>query len=190
MNHKLYLSLGNIEGNNGGGNPKGALANPTVAGWYYDAYFGWHYRDEQGRIYAGDLYTGLVYMPLAFFPNYEYPATKIRADAPIPVMEGDKIQITARFQWKGDARTIRFRFGSCRKVLAHYEEGDHSIRDVSVSASLDFKTYTLTGTFTYDGRPHLYILPEGIEWDVVYQNAFTTVVGEFKDLEITEYARA
>lgn len=164
-------------------------------GWYYDPFYGWYYLYPDGSKYIGNPVTGQVFAPMAFFAEYEYPATSIRSDAPINVLEGDDIRVDFKFYWMGDAKTITFRMGSCKKILANYDEGDVVRVDISVAASTIYKPYTGSGTFTYiSGAPlitnkHLFILPEGIEWDVVYTNAFGKVVAEFKDLVIDSYQR-
>lgn len=166
-----------------------------ASGWYFDPFYGWYYLYPDGSKYIGNPVTGQVFAPMAFFAEYEYPATDIRSDAPIYVLEGDDVRVDFKFSWMGEARTIWFRMGSCKKVLANYDEGDVVRVSIDVTASATWKTYTGSGTFTYiSGAPlitnkHLFILPEGIEWDVVYTNAFGKVVGEFRDLSIDSYQR-
>lgn len=167
----------------------------ATSGWYFDPFYGWYYLYPDGRKYIGNPVTGQVFAPMAFFAEYEYPATKIRSDAPISVLEGDRIKVDFKFYWMGEAKTIWFRMGSCKKVLANYDEGDTVRVSIDVAASAEYKAHTGSGTFAYiSGAPlitnkHLFILPEGIEWDVVYTNAFGKVVGEFKDLSIDSYQR-
>jgi len=168
-------------------------------GWYFDPFYGWYYLYPDGSKYIGNPVTGQVFAPMAFFAEYEYPATGIRSDAPINILEGDDIRVDFKFYWMGEARTIWFRLGSCKKILANYDEGDVVRVSIGVTASTAYKAYTGSGTFTYvSGFPapggdiqnkHLFILPEGIEWDVVYTNAFGKVIGEFKDLSIDSYQR-
>lgn len=180
---------------------EGGLISPqqVVSGWHYDPFYGWYYIYPDGSKYIGNPVTGQLYAPMAFFAEYEYPATNIRSDAPINVLEGDDIRVDFKFYWMGEARTIWFRIGSCKKILANYDEGDTVRVSKDVTASANWKAYTASGTFTYiSGFPapggdiqnkHLFILPEGIEYDVVYTNAFGKVVGEFKDLSIDSYQR-
>lgn len=167
----------------------------ATPGWYLDPFYGWYYVFPDGSKYVGNPVTGQVFAPMAFLAEYEYPATKIRSDAPINVLEGDRVKIDFKFYWMGEAKTIWFRMGSCKKVLANYDEGDTVRVSIDVTASAEYKAYTGSGTFAYiSGAPlitnkHLFILPEGIEWDVVYTNAFGKIVGEFKDLSIDSYQR-
>jgi len=170
-----------------------------VSGWYYDPFYGWYYVYPDGSKYIGNPVTGQVFTPMAFHAEYEYPATKIRPDAPISVLEGDDIRVDFKFYWKGVAKTIWFRIGNCKKIIADYNEGDTVRVSKNVIASTTWKAYTSSGTFKYiSGFPapggdiqnkHLFILPEGIEWDVVYTNAFGKIIGEFKDLLIDSYQR-
>jgi len=166
-----------------------------VPGWYYDLFYGWYYLYPDGSKYIGNPVTGQVFAPMAFFAEYEYPATDIRSDAPINVLEGDDIRVDFKFYWMGEARTIWFRIGDCKKVLANYDEGDTVRVSKNVTASTTWKAYTGSGTFTYISgfatlvNKHLFILPEGIEYDVVYTNAFGKITAEFKDLAIDSYQR-
>lgn len=180
-----------------------ALDSPgTSPGWYYDSSLGiWYYLyydyyDTAGimhRIYTDPL-TGLQFEALSFRPEREYNATVIRADAPINVLEGDTISISYSFKWMGSARDIVLRFGNCSGVMASiYDEGDTAKVTKHVNASTSPVAYSGSGSFIFKatvlGKPHLFILPEGIEYDVVYRNAFTKVVGEFTDLNITNYQK-
>lgn len=171
----------------------------VTSGWYHDPFYGWYYVYPDGRRYTGNPVTGQLYAPMLFVADYEYPATVIRSDAPINVLEGDDIRVDFKFYWMGEARTLWFRMGNCKKILAHYDEGDTVRVSKDVTASAAWKPYTSSGTFGYiSGFPapggdienkHLFILCEDIEWDVVYTNAFGKIVGEFKDLAIDSYQR-
>ena len=174
---------------------------PTIApGWYYDAGLGVYYYlyyDATGamhRIYT-DPFTGLQFETLSFHAEKEYEATVIRSDAPINVLQGDTISVSFTFRWKGDARDIVFRFGNCSGVFGGiYDEGDTAEATKHVDASTYARSYSVSSSFVYRAtaidKPHLFILPEGIEYDVVYRNAFTKLVGEFSDLNITSYQKA
>lgn len=182
-----------IVANLGGG--ESYVPQQIVPGWYWDPYYGWYFLYPDGTKYVGNPVMGQVYGPMSFLAEHEYPATSIRSDAPINVLQGDNIKIDFEFYWQGEARTIWFRMGSCKKVLANFDEGDTIRVSKSVTASANWVKYTGTGTFTYvSGFPlitnkDLFILPEGIQWDVAYTNAFAKVSGDFKDLVINNYQR-
>ena len=170
--------------------------DPPAPGWYYNSVGGWYYVDVYGNAYWGNPYTGQLFVPLAFHAEYEYPATNIRSDAPIGVLEGDTIQVSFSFKYKGDAQSLVFRFGNCRSAgLGNYDEAATNTKAISVSKSVDFVSYSGSGTFVFSWSlieaKHLFILPQGLEYDVVYLNAFKTVpVAEITDLAISNYVRA
>jgi len=165
-------------------------------GWYYDSFYGYYYLFPDGSKYIGNPVTGQVFYPMAFVAEYEYSAASIRSDAPIEVFQGNSVKVDFKFNWKGEARTIWFRIGSCKKVLANYDEGDVVRVPVDVAASTDWKAYTGSGTFTYISgfatleNKHLFILPEGFEYDVVYTNAFDKVTEEWELIRDYVYPRA
>lgn len=191
MIQPLQVTLANL--GNGGED------TPTLPGWYFDPYYGWYHLNPDGSKYLGNPYTAQVFAPMAFFAKEEVPATTINADAPIAVIENDTIEVKFTFCWKGDAKTLWFRFGNCKKMpLGDYNEGDKSRVSVDVTKSTTWKSYSMTGSFFYvSGFPtvennDLFILVEnaGFDWEIVYKDAFAKLAAEIKDFAITSYGRS
>jgi len=177
-------------------------AEYPAPGWYLDEDLGlWYqlYYDAWGQIHYRyrNIFTGLDFEPTAFHREYEYPATNIRSDAPIAVLEEDIIQVSFSFSYRGEAQNLVFRFGNCRSMGAgNYDEASTNTKSVQVSRSTSFVSYSSSGTFPFSWgglieAKHLFILPQGMEYDVVYLNAFKTITeAVIKDLLIESYVKA
>jgi len=172
-----------------------ALIEP-ITGWYYDSSIGqWYYLyiDEAGIVHR--YYRALGVEALGFVPREVYPATNIRPDAPINVVEGDTIRVGYSFKYMGDAGSVTIQVGNAYKLsgVSVWDRGETAEVTRNLTKSTTPQPYTGSIDFVYgtwlQPKPDLFVLLHGQEYEVVYTNAFKKVVAEFTELKITSYAK-
>jgi len=172
-------------------------SQPTTPGWYWHTEYGYVYLHVNGTMYLGNPVTGQLYYPLwsgDFFPEFIRQASTI--GGPINVVSGNTIELKWSFKWVGTGRDINFKFGNCKRIGTGewFNAGDWEQKSVTVTTTTTPVTYNQTTTFVFRSasiwdNPHLFILPDGFQNDVVYLDAFTEVSADISDLKITTYSR-
>ena len=121
--------------------------------------------------------------------------------APLHVIYGDTVRVNYSFKYRGPKRDssnpLIIQVGNCKSLgFGAYDRGStaeknltnliYSTSDVTYTGYVDF---VFTAPFLIFDNPHLFVLLDGEDYEVVYKNAFVAAEVTFTNLAIVSYAK-